>query len=78
MGLEGGRGDGLTLRVDAGGYHVRALVHVGKEESRGDGGAVVEARTAVAMAACADLEVEGAVHPVLLGSEYRRQVLRHG
>ena len=56
---------------------VRALVHVGEEECGADGGAVVDARATVSMPACPDLEVEGAVHPVLLGAEDGSEVLRH-
>lgn len=69
--------EGLALRVDAGSDHVGALVHVGEEEGRGDAGTVVEARAAVAVAARADLEVERAVHAVLLRAEDRCKVLRH-
>lgn len=61
--------DGLPLGIDAGGDHVGALVHVGEEEGGGDGGSVVEAGAAVPVAASSDLEVERAVHPVLLGAE---------
>lgn len=70
--------DGLTLGVDAGGDHVGALVHVGEEEGGADAGLGVKTRAAVAVPARADLEVEGAVNPVLLRPENRRQVLRHG
>lgn len=68
----------LGLGVDAGSEHVGALVHVGEEKGGADGGLRVEARAAVAMPARADLEVERAVHSVLLRTEYGRQVLRHG
>lgn len=57
--------------------HVGALVHVGEEKSRADAGLRVEARAAVAMPTSPNLEVERAVHAVLLRSEDRRQVLRH-
>lgn len=67
----------LGLGVDAGGEHVGALVHVGEEDGGADGGLGVEAGAAIAVPAGADLEVEGAVHPVLLGPEDGRQVLRH-
>lgn len=69
--------DGLALGVDTGGDHVGALVHVGEKQRGGDGGAVVEAGAPVAVAAGADLEVEGAVDAIFLGSEYGGQVLRH-
>ena len=69
--------DRLALGVDAGGDHVGALVHVGEEERRGDGGAVVEAGAPVAVAAGADFEVERAVDAVFLGAENGGQVLRH-
>lgn len=67
----------LSLGVDAGGEHVGTLVHVGEEDGGADGGLGVEPRAAIAMPASSDLEVEGAVHSVLLGPENRRQVLRH-
>jgi hypothetical protein len=38
----------------------------------------VQARTAVAVAASSDFEVEGAVHPILLRAEDAGQVVRHG
>ena len=76
--LDLARVEGLALRVDAGvGEHIGALVHVGEEESWADAGLGVKARAAVAVTARADLEVEGAVHAVLLRPEYRSQVLRH-
>lgn len=61
--------DWLTLWIDAGGDHVRALVHVGEEESRGGCRTVMEARTAVAVTAGSDLEIEGAIDAVLFGAE---------
>lgn len=70
--------DGVALRVEARGDHVRALVHVAEQQGRRDGGTVVQARAAVAVAARADLEVERAVHAVLLRAEDRREVLSHG
>lgn len=70
--------DWLAIGVDAGSNHVGALVHVGEEESGGNRGAIVEARAAVAVAAGADLEIEGAIDSVLLGTEDGGQVLRHG
>lgn len=63
--------DGVALGVDSGGDHVGALVHVGEDKGRGDGGAVMEAGASVAVAASADLEVEWAVNPILLGAENR-------
>ena len=69
--------DGLALRVDAGSDHIGALIHVGEEESGASAGLGMQTRATVSVPARADLEVEGAVHPVLLGSEYRRQMLRH-
>ena len=75
--LDLARVERLAVRVDAGGNHVRALVHVGEEESWGDRRAVVEAGAAVAVAARSDLEIEWTVDAVLLCSEYRCKVLRH-
>lgn len=69
--------DGLSLGVDARGDHVGTLVHIGEEQRRRYGGAVVEARAAVAVAAGANLEVEWAVDAIFLGSEDGGQVLRH-
>lgn len=76
--LDLARVDRLALGVDSGGDHVGPLVHVRQEQSRRDRRPVVEAGAAVTVAAGADLEVEGAVHAVLLGAENRCQVLRHG
>lgn len=50
------------MGIDAWGDHVGAVVHVGEEECGGNGGVVVEARATIAVAANADLEVEGAVN----------------
>lgn len=69
--------DGLALGVDAWGDHVRTLIHVGQKEGWGDCGPVVKARAAIPMPASPDLEVEWAVHAVLLCAENRSQVLRH-
>lgn len=69
--------DGLALRIDAWGNHIRPLVHVGEEKRGADAGTSVEPRAPIAMPASPDLEVERAVHPILLRSEDRRQVLRH-
>ena len=70
---------GLSLGVKSRGWgeHVRALVHVGEEKGRAYAGLRVEPRAPVAVPARSDLEIERAVHPVFLSSEYRRQVLRH-
>ena len=75
--LDFARVDGVAVGVDAGGDHVRALVHVGEENSGAYARLRVETRAPVAVPARADLEVERAVHPVLLRPEYRCQVLRH-
>lgn len=72
MGLDLLRIDGLALGVDAGGDHIGALVHVGKQEGGADAGLSVQTRAPVAVPARADLEVKRAVHPVLLRPEYRR------
>ena len=61
-------GLGRVLRVD-----VEVLEHDGLAERR----LVVDPRAALAVAAGADLEVEGAVDLVLLGAEDGGQVLRH-
>jgi hypothetical protein len=75
--LDGAWVDSVALGVDAGGDHVGALVHVGEEEGGADARLGVQARAAVAVPARPNLEVERAVHPVLLRPEYRSQVLRH-
>lgn len=69
--------DGLALRIDTWGYHIRPLVHVREQKRGADAGTRVEPRAAIAMPASPDLEVERAVHAILLRSEDRRQVLRH-
>ena len=69
--------DGLALGVHAGGYHVGPLVHVGEQQRRANAGLRVEPGAPVTVPARPDLEVERAVHPVLLRPEYRCQVLRH-
>lgn len=71
------RVDGVALRVHARGDHVRALVHVAEQQRRRDGRLVVQAGAPVAVPARADLEVEGAVHAVLLRAKDGSQVLSH-
>jgi len=75
--LDLARVDGVAVGIDAGGYHVGALVHVGEENGGTYAGLCVEARAAIPVPTRADLEVERAIYPVLLRPEYRRQVLRH-
>lgn len=53
------------------------LVEVGEQHGLRVGGLDVLARTAVAVAACTDLVVEGAVDLVLLGAEDGGEVVRH-
>lgn len=62
----------LVLRVVG-----RVLIHVRHEDSLRVGGLDMFARAAVAVSACADLVVEGAVDLVLLGTENRREVVGH-
>ena len=76
--LDLARVDGLALGVHARRDHVGSLVHVGQKQGRRDRRSVVEARATIAVATRADLEVEWAIHAVLLGAEDRSQVLRHG
>jgi hypothetical protein len=66
------------LWVHSGCGEVEALVHVGEEKGGADAGLVMQAGAAIAMAASADLEVEGAVDAILLSAEDGSQVLRHG
>lgn len=70
--LHGARIDWLALCIDAGGNHVGTLIHIGEEEGGADAGFGVKTRAAVAMPARPDLEVEGAIHPVLLRPKNRR------
>lgn len=67
----------LPFWVDCGGGHLEPLVHIAKEESWGDGGAVMETRATIAVTTSSDLEVERTVHAVFLCSVNRSQVLRH-
>jgi hypothetical protein len=55
----------------------RVLVHVGHEDGLRVGGLHVFARASVAVTACADLVVEGAVNLVLLGTENGGEVVGH-
>ena len=66
-------GVGLSL----GGEHVRPLVHIREAQRGADRRLRVQPRAPVPVPARPDLEVERAVHPVLLRTKYRRQVLRH-
>lgn len=76
--LDLSRVESLALGVDAGVCeHIGPLVHVGEQKGGADAGLGVEARAPVAMSASSDLEVEGAVNPVLLCAEDRCQVLGH-
>ncbi|MED6192819.1 hypothetical protein PIB30_013710 [Stylosanthes scabra] len=75
--LDLARVERLAVRVDAGGNHIGALVHIGQKERRGDRRAVMETGAAVAVAARPDLEVERAVNAVLLCAENGCKVLRH-
>lgn len=65
------------IRVNDRGDHIRPLVHVREKQSRANGRLSVESGATVTVPASSDLEVEGAVHPVFLCSEYRCQMLRH-
>nr|GME01644.1 hypothetical protein Iba_scaffold571827CG0010 [Ipomoea batatas] len=67
----------MFLWVDGRGGHVGPLVQIAKEESWGDGGAVVETRATIAVTTGSDLGVERTVHAGFLCSENRIQVLRH-
>lgn len=77
MGLDLLGVEGLALRVNTRGDHIGALVHIGQQQCGADAGLSVETGATVSVPARADLEVKWAVHPILLGPEYRRQVLRH-
>lgn len=56
----------------------RVLVHVGHEDGLGVGWLDVLSGAAVAMSACADLVVEGAIDLVLLGTEDGGEIVGHG
>lgn len=75
--LDLARVQGLPLRIHAGRDHVGALVHVRQQQRGRDAWPVVQPRAPVAVAAGADLEVEGTVDAVLLRPEDRCQMLRH-
>jgi len=75
--LDFARVDGVVVGVDAEGYHVGALVHVGEQNGRAYARLRVEERAAITVPARADLEVERAIHHDLPRREYRCQVLRH-
>lgn len=75
--LDFARIERLALRIDARGYHVRPLVHVGKKESGADAGLGVKPGASISMPASSDLEVKRTVDAILLCSEYRCQVLCH-
>ena len=75
--LDLARVDGVAVGVDAGGYHVGALVHVGEQNGGAYAGLRVEAGAPISVPTRADLEVERAIHPVLLRPENRCQMLRH-
>lgn len=55
----------------------RILVHVGHEDGLRVRGLHVFARAAVAVTACADLVIEGAIDLVLLGTENGGEVVGH-
>lgn len=57
---------------------VGRLIHICEQQRLTRGRPVVETRAPVAMATHSNLEVERAVHPVLLGSKNRSKMLRHG
>lgn len=78
VGLDLLRVDGVALSINSRGDHVRTQVHVGEQQRRRDRRLVVQAGASVAMAARADLEVEGAVHAVLLRAKDGSEVLGHG
>lgn len=75
--LDFARIERLALRIDARSYHVRPLVHVGKQESGADAGLGVKPGASISMPASSDLEVKRTVDAILLCSEYRCQVLCH-
>lgn len=60
----------LAQRIDTRGDRIRALVHVGQKYRGAYAGLRVETRAPVAVPARADLEIEGAVNPILLRPEY--------
>ena len=69
MVLDLARIKGLALRVNAGGDHIRSLIHVREKKCRADAGLSVKPGAAISMSAGSNLEVEGAVNPILLRSE---------
>lgn len=69
--------NGLALCIDARRDHIRPLVHTGEKESWADAGTSVNPGAVIAMPASSNLEVEGAVHPILLRPKDGRQVPCH-
>lgn len=69
--------EGIALSVDTRGDHIGSLVHVRKQQGGTDAGLGVEPGATIAVPASSDLEIERAIHPVLLCPEYRCQMLRH-
>lgn len=67
----------IGSRVDKVKVHIWSLIHVRENESGANGGFGVKTRTTVAVTACSDLEVEGAVNSVFLCTEDGCQMLRH-
>ena len=67
----------VALGINARSDHIGALIHVGEQERGAHTGLGVKPGAAIAVAARADLEIEGAVDTVLLRPENRGQVLRH-
>ena len=60
---------GLALRVNTGGDHVRSLIHIREEKCRADAGLGVKPRAPISVSTGSNLEVEGAVNPILFRSE---------
>lgn len=69
--------NGLASCIDARRDHIRPSVHTGEKESWADAGTRVNPGAVITMPASSDLEVERAVHPILLRPKDGRQVLRH-
>lgn len=76
--------EGVEVVLQLAGVHLalgvvgRVLVHVGHEDGLGVGWLNMLSGAAVAVSACANLVVEGAVDLVLLGTEDGSEVVGHG
>ena len=60
----------LALSIDSWCDHIRALIHVSKHNCRRHSWPVVQTGATIPMTASPNLEVKGAVNPILLSPKY--------